>query len=73
MKIFSTPANIEASAGEIARGCFTTNLAIPGLGSIVGGRKIGYLQMTICFAGQAISLIFGVRFIYWSLAHWSEI
>ena len=73
MKTFSAHANPESSALEIARGCFTTNLAIPGLGSVVGGRKIGYLQMIVCFIGQGISLVFGVRFIYWGLAHWSEI
>jgi hypothetical protein len=72
MKIFSAHANPESSAREIARGCFTTNLVIPGLGSLVGGRKIGYAQLILCYAGQAVSLIFGIRFIYWSLAHWSE-
>ena len=73
MKIFSAHANSESSARETARGCFTTNLMIPGLGSVIGGRKIGYLQMVICFAGQAITLVFGLRFIFWVLAHWSEI
>jgi hypothetical protein len=73
MKTFSARANSKSSAREIARGCFSTNLAIPGLGSVVGGRKIGYLQMVICFTGQSITLIFGGRFIYWALAHWSEI
>ena len=73
MKISSAPANREVPAREVARGCFTTNLAIPGLGSVIGGRKIGYLQMAVCFSGQAITLIFGIRFIFWSLAHWTEV
>ena len=73
MKIFSARANSESSAGETARGCFTTNLVIPGLGSLVGGRKIGYLQLVLCYIGQGITLVFGIRLIYWSLAHWPEI
>jgi hypothetical protein len=72
MKIFSARASHESSARETARGCFTTNLVIPGLGSLVGGRKIGYLQLVLCYTGQAVSLIFGIRFIYWAFAHWSE-
>jgi hypothetical protein len=72
MKTFLARANSESSARETARGCFTTNLVIPGLGSLVGGRKIGYVQLVVCFSGLAISLIFGVRFILWSLAHWDE-
>lgn len=73
MKIFSAPANRESSAREIARGCFTTNLVIPGLGSLTGGRKVGYLQLVLCYAGQGVTLVFGLRLIFWALAHWSEI
>jgi hypothetical protein len=73
MKIFSARANHESSARETARGCFTTNLVIPGLGSLVGGRKIGYLQLVLCYLGEGITLVFGVRLIYWTLAHWSNI
>jgi hypothetical protein len=73
MKISSARANHESSAQETARGCFTTNLVIPGLGSLVGGRKIGYLQLVLCYLGEGITLIFGVRLIYWTLAHWSTI
>ena len=73
MKIFSARANSDASARETARGCFTTNLVIPGLGSLAGGRKIGYLQLVLCYIGQGITLVFGIRFLFWGLAHWSEI
>lgn len=73
MKISSATANPNTSPREVAQGCFTTNLAVPGLGSVVGGRKIGYLQMAIYFSGLAVSLIFGIRFIFWSLAHWTEV
>jgi len=46
---------------------------IPGLGSVIGGRRVGYLQMLVCFSGQVISLIFGVRFIFWTLANWKKV
>ena len=49
-----------------------TNLAVPGLGSLVGGRKVGLLQMVLYFSGFAMTIGFGLRFVYWSLAHWSE-
>jgi hypothetical protein len=73
MKISSARASSESSARETARGCFTTNLVIPGLGSLVGGRKIGYLQLVLCYLGQGITLVFGIHLIYWSLANWSKI
>ena len=73
MKTFSAPANPEASAREIARGCFTANLAIPGMGSLVGGRKVGYAQLLVCFTGFGLSLVTGVRCVYWVLAHWDEL
>ena len=73
MKIFSARAKNNTSARETARGCFTTNLVIPGLGSLAAGRKIGYPQLILCYVGQGVTLVFGVRFIYWALAHWSEI
>ncbi len=73
MKIFSAPASPEVSAKEIARGCFTANLAIPGLGSLVGGRKVGYAQLLVCFTGFGITLVTGVRCIYWVLAHWDKL
>jgi hypothetical protein len=49
-----------------------TNLAVPGLGSLVGGKKIGLLQLALCLAGFVLTLGFGLRFVFWSLAHWSE-
>jgi hypothetical protein len=49
-----------------------TNLAVPGLGSLVGKRKVGVLQIALYLAGFVITIIFGLRFVYWSLAHWSE-
>ena len=73
MKIFSARASHETSTRESARGCLAANLAVPGLGSLAVGRKIGFAQLALCLAGMLVTLVFGVRFIYWSLAHWSEL
>ena len=72
MKTSSGPESPDLSARQRAQGCFTANLAVPGLGSLMGGRKAGYVQMALCLSGLAISTICGFRFISWSLAHWSE-
>jgi hypothetical protein len=72
MKTFSGRKNHDDAKRQDAQGCFTTNLVMPGLGSLVGGRRVGLPQMTLCLTGFAISLGFGVRFTFWSLAHWSE-
>jgi len=45
---------------------------MPGLGSLVGGRKVGLLQLALSSGGFVITLGCGVNFIYWALAHWSE-
>ena len=45
---------------------------MPGLGSLAGGRKVGLPQLALCLLGFAITIGFGVRFIFWALAHWSE-
>jgi hypothetical protein len=72
MKIFLGQKNHDVNGLQNAQGCFTTNLVMPGLGSLVGGRKIGIVQLALCLAGFGITLGFGVHFIFWALAHWSE-
>ena len=61
MKTFSDQKNHEVSSRQSAQGCFATNLAMPGLGSLVGGRKVGLLQLALCLSGLAVSLGFGVK------------
>jgi len=58
---------------QTAWGCLTANLAIPGVGSLMGGRIAGYPQAALGFGGLAMSLVFGLRFVYWSLVHWQEL
>jgi hypothetical protein len=58
---------------QVAWGCFTTNLTLPGFGSLLAGRAIGYAQIAIAIAGFAITTIFGVRFIIWYFANYTRI
>jgi hypothetical protein len=70
MKTFSGPKNHDATT---AQGCFATNLVMPGLGSLAGGRKtVGIAQLALCGAGFTLTLATGIKFIFWALAHWSE-
>jgi hypothetical protein len=48
-----------------AWGCFTANIALPGSGSLVAGRPIGYAQLACALAGLGITCVAGLRFIAW--------
>lgn len=44
--------------------CLVTNLLVlPGLGSVMAGRKAGYLQMVLALAGFIVTLIALVRIV----------
>ena len=58
---------------QTAWGCLTTNLALPGFGSLLAGRKVGYVQIPFTVVGFALLLIFGVRTIVWYLSNWSRL
>ena len=58
---------------QTAWGCLTTNLAMPGLGSLVAGRKSGYAQLVLGLASMAGTLFFGIRFLSWLSANWSRV
>jgi hypothetical protein len=72
MRTFSGPKSHDDPARQKVHGCTATNLAVPGLGSLVGGRKVGWLQIVLYLTGFAMTVGFGIRFVYWSIAHWSE-
>lgn len=57
---------------QTAWGCLTTNVAMPGFGSLVAGRVSGYFQVVLGLAGLAITMLFGLRAIYWCVTHWAE-
>jgi hypothetical protein len=58
---------------QTAWGCFTTNLAVPGFGSLMAGRISGYFQAALAFGGLALTLIFGARFFTWYVTNWSRL
>jgi hypothetical protein len=58
---------------QTAWGCFTTNLATPGFGSLLAGRVSGYPQAALYLLGFGLTLMFGARFALWYLANWSRL
>jgi hypothetical protein len=52
--------------------CLMTNLLVfPGLGSIVAGRRVGYVQMVLGIAGFGLNLFFILRVLnQWF--HWDQ-
>lgn len=58
---------------QTAWGCLTTNLVLPGSGSLVAGRVSGYAQLALAMGGTALTVLFGLRFIWWFLANWSRL
>ena len=73
MKISLALGPREPVSRQTAWGCFTANLTVPGIGSLMAGRKIGYLQAVLAFGGMALTIFLGVPFIYWYLANWSRL
>ena len=55
-----------------AWGCLTTNVAIPGCGSLVAGRVSGYWQFLIAMIGMGMILYFGLNFIVWYVSNWTR-
>ena len=48
-----------------AWGCFTANLALPGSGSLIAGRWIGYFQILLALIGLGVSLVAVVQVFIW--------
>jgi hypothetical protein len=66
-----TPARLSR---QTAWGCFTTNLATPGFGSLLAGRKVqGYMQAALMIVGFGVTIISGGRFIYWFITNYSRL
>ncbi len=59
----------QALSRQSAWGCFTTNLALPGLGSLAAGRISGYPQVALAFAGMGLTMGFTARFFAWYLVN----
>ncbi len=39
----------------------------------MAGRRSGYAQALLMLCGLALTLIFGLRFIHWSLVNWTRL
>ena len=63
----------ESLAPQTAWGCLTTNLTLPGFGSIMGGRRSGYPQVALTLVGLGLTSVFGIHFIFWSITNWSRL
>jgi hypothetical protein len=57
---------------QTAWGCLTTNVGMPGFGSLVAGRVSGYPQAALAIGGMILTMVFGLRFIWWFVANWSR-
>src|ERR1051326_2045510 len=55
-----------------AWGCLTTNVTIPGCGTLVAGRVSGYAQLVIAMIGMGASVYFGLKFIIWFGSNWAH-
>jgi hypothetical protein len=73
MKISLALGQRQQLSRQTAWGFLTTNLALPGFGSLAAGRKSGYFQAVLTIIGMALTMIFGLRFIAWSLSNWSRL
>ena len=58
---------------QTAWGCLTTNLALPGFGSLMAGRVVGYAQALLTFGSLFLTLSFGIHFVLWCLANWARL
>lgn len=52
-----------------ARACLATNLALPGFGTLMAGRWIGWVQALLTVAAFALTLVGGVNLFLWYAAH----
>ena len=78
MKTSSAPGSgntaLPPTALELAKGCFTSNMAMPGLGTLMSGRKVaGSIQLVIYLTAFGLTAGYGISFVVWSLAHWHQI
>jgi hypothetical protein len=73
MKISLALGSRHPLSPQTAWGCLTTNLALPGFGSLMAGRTTGYVQGLLGVGGLVLTMVFGLRFIVWYFANWARI
>ena len=67
MKISLALGKREGLSLQTARGCVGTNLALPGFGSLMAGRKVGYPQAALTVVGFTLTVVFGLGFVVFAL------
>lgn len=60
------------SRGE-AWACFTANLVMPGSGSLIAGRAVGYIQLVFALTGLAISFITTMQTVLWYFQNYQRL
>ena len=65
MKTSSASASPDAPSLQTARGFVGTNLGMPGFGSLMAKRRVGWPQTALTVIGFALTTIYGVRFGLW--------
>ncbi|MGC3961608.1 MAG: hypothetical protein QM813_27900 [Verrucomicrobiota bacterium] len=58
---------------ENAWACFSSNLGMPGCGSLLAGRKVGYPQLALALIGFTLTTWFGLKLIVWGFQNLSEL
>jgi hypothetical protein len=51
----------------------TTNLAMPGFGSLLAGRAVGYFQIPFTVIGFGLTVLCGIPTIIWYFSNWSRL
>ncbi len=73
MKISLALGNRDALDRQTAQACAATNLGLPGFGSLMAGRAVGYAQAALTLAGFALTLICGLQSFVWFFQNWSKL
>jgi hypothetical protein len=53
--------------------CVTSNLALPGSGSLAAGKPVGYYQLALAAVGFILSVATGIHLLEWMLENWTRI
>jgi len=56
-----------------AWGCLTSNLALPGTGSLMAGRRVGYPQLLLATVGFLLTVLTAVPFLKWYFENYSRL
>ncbi len=74
MKISSESQPDAVINRETALTLMASNMAVPGTGTFLAGRKIvGAVQILLGMAGMAVTIIFGSRMVLWMMSNWSRL